>query len=76
VTQSDILSTAMRVVCFDPFSNTLNSEDRDRARPELVDECERCHVYNLHGVEGTGKLHGFTITGHFAGILYPTIGIQ
>ncbi|CAI7565800.1 unnamed protein product [Penicillium bialowiezense] len=30
-------------------------------------ECEGCRVHNLHCVEGTGKLHGFTTHGHFAG---------
>ncbi|KAJ5339169.1 hypothetical protein N7452_005897 [Penicillium brevicompactum] len=29
-------------------------------------ECEGCRVHNLHCVEGTGKLHGFTTHGHFA----------
>ncbi|CAG8126163.1 unnamed protein product [Penicillium salamii] len=29
-------------------------------------ECEGCSVHNLHCVEGTGKLHGFTTHGHFA----------
>ncbi|KAJ5360454.1 hypothetical protein N7517_009645 [Penicillium concentricum] len=29
-------------------------------------ECEGCRVHNLHCVEGTGRLHGFTTHGHFA----------
>ncbi|PYI09500.1 GroES-like protein [Aspergillus sclerotiicarbonarius CBS 121057] len=29
-------------------------------------ECEGCRIHNLHCVQRTGKLHGFTTHGHFA----------
>jgi NADPH:quinone reductase-like Zn-dependent oxidoreductase len=63
----DALDAAMLVVCFDPAILGIQSIfARHRKRLTLADECEGCRVHNLHCVEGTGKLHGFTTHGHFA----------